>query len=221
MRSLRVTATLAAALLATLAPDAPAHEGNPNYRSEVTSVTPATDGLTIEVVNFDDSFSLINRSGKDVVVEGYEGEPYLRILADGTVAVNRNSTAYFLNDDRFAEAEVPDDLDPEAEPDWETIDRSSRYSWHDHRMHWMSTTVPPQAEDESKRTKIFDYEIPITVGGRGGAIAGTLTWVGTDDSGFPVLPALAVVAGLGLAVTIGFVRRRRSDLPRGDSGEAW
>ena len=131
-------------------------------------VDPATEGLEVEVVNFDDSLRLLNHSDQDVVIEGYEGEPYARVLADGSVELNRNSPAYYLNDDRFGESEVPDSADPEAEPDWELVDRSSMLEWHDHRMHWMSTAVPPQVKNESEETKIFDLRDPDRGGRRAG-----------------------------------------------------
>jgi hypothetical protein len=223
MRPARAAA-VAAALLLVGAPAAAAHEGNPDYRSEITSIVPATDGLTVEVLNFDDSLRLENRSGEDVEITGYDDEPYARIGADGTVELNRNSTAYYLNDDRYAEAEVPGGIDPSAPPEWERVDGSGTLTWHDHRAHWMSTSVPPQVTDESAATKIFDYSIPIEVGGERGAIEGTLTWVGSD-SGFPAAPfiglgALAIAAG----VLIG-VRRRRSRSPgrdeRADETGGW
>src|SRR5690349_6854192 len=122
MRNARVAAASAAALLAIAAPVAMAHEGNPDYRSVVDQVDPEANGLQAEVVNFDDSLRLVNHSDEDVVIEGYEGEPYARLLADGSVELNRNSTAYYLNDDRFAESEVPDDVDPDAAPGWELVD---------------------------------------------------------------------------------------------------
>jgi hypothetical protein len=218
MRRARTAAALAAIALLAAAQVAAAHEGNPNYRSEITRVVPSVDGLDVEVLNFDDSLRLTNRTGEDIVVEGYDDEPYVRIQADGSVEVNRRSPAYYLNDDRFAEAEVPASADPEAAPEWEEVDGSSSYSWHDHRMHYMSTGTPPQVEDESEETKVFDYEIPLELGGKPGAIEGTLTWVG-EDSDFPLAPfiALAVVA-LGAVVLVAVARRRRrGDPPR----EAW
>jgi hypothetical protein len=206
MRAMRTVAA-AAALFLVCAPHAAAHEGNPNFRSEVTGVTPSSDGLDVQVLNFDDSLRLTNRSGEDLVIEGYDGEPYARIAADGTVELNRNSPAYYLNDDRFAESEVPADVEAGTPPDWERVDGSATLTWHDHRMHWMSRTEPPQVEDESEETKIFDYEIPIELGAKPGAIEGTLTWVG-EDSNFPIAPfiGLATVAALGA----GFVALRRS-----------
>ena len=54
----------AAALLLAGAPLALAHGGNPNMRSEVTAITPATDGVTVTVLNCDDRLELINRAAR-------------------------------------------------------------------------------------------------------------------------------------------------------------
>jgi hypothetical protein len=219
MRAKRAVAAVAALLLVGV-PHAAAHEGNPSYRSEVTRVTPSSDGLDIEVLNFDDSLRLTNRTGEDLVIEGYDGEPYARIAANGTVELNRNSPAYYLNDDRFAESEVPLEAEASSAPDWERVDGSGTLTWHDHRMHWMSRTVPPQVEDKSTETKVFDYEIPIELGSRRGAIEGTLTWVG-EDSGFPIAPfiGLAIVAALGTGAVA--VRRSRGGKGEPDESGGW
>ena len=103
----RPLAVALAALLAA-APAATAHEGNPNFLSQVDAITPRSDGVTVEVLNRDDRLLLHNTSGQDVVIAGYEGEPYARVLADGTVEVNTDSPAHHLNEDRFADVEVPD-----------------------------------------------------------------------------------------------------------------
>ena len=87
--------------------------------------------------------------------------------------MNRRSPAAFLNEDRFADAEVPDSARPRAEPQWETVAENGRYGWHDHRIHWMSQTPPqPVREDESRRVKIFDWSVPMTVGRPSGGGAG-------------------------------------------------
>lgn len=217
MRVTRALAAAAAALLVGVA-DAAAHEGNPDFRSEISSIVPRADGLTAQVLNFDDSLQLENRSGLDVVVLGYEGEPYARIRADGTVELNRNSTGYYLNDDRYAAGRVPAGVDPRDPPEWERLDGSGTLTWHDHRIHWMSESRPPQVSDESRETKIFDYEVPIEVGGRPGRIAGTLTWVGRD-SGLPLAPFVALGAlALAAGALVLAVRRRRS---ASAEDEAW
>jgi hypothetical protein len=212
------------AVLAALAATASAHQGDPRYRSILRGVDPPIEGLRIQVLNYDDRFELDNRTGETVTIYGYNREPYARVDADGTVSVNRNSTAYYLNDERYANVPVPAEVreNPRATPEWVVRDRTGRFEWHDHRMHWMARGVAPQVRDESSRTKVFDYAVPIAVGAQRASITGTLWWVGEQDDGsFPVAAVVALVVlvvGLGGAVIV--VRRRRAQGagPRGGDG---
>lgn len=195
-----------------------AHQGNPDYRSEVTAIAPGRDapGIEAEIVNFDDSVVLRNDSGKTVLVKGYDGEPFARISADGRVEVNLNSPSFYLNQDRYAEVDIPARADADKAPDWKEVDRSGQFAWHDHRSHYMGKNTPPQVTDRSVTTKIFDYSIPIGVGGDPARIKGTLSWVGSD-SGFPVAP----FAGLGVLVLLGLgwlLYRRNRTGPEGPGG---
>lgn len=212
----RLTATLALFIFAILPGMASAHQGNPNFRSEIDSITPArlSQGIQLEIVNFDDHVRLVNRSGKEVVIKGYDGEPYARISADGTVEVNLNSPAYYLNEDRFADVDVPATANAKAAPDWKQVADDGTFEWHDHRSHYMGQGTPPQVKDESEKTKVFDYVIPLEVGGEPAKVNGTLTWVGTGSKP-PVIPF--VILGLAIIAAAGFwiSRRRRND----DSGE--
>jgi hypothetical protein len=216
----RRAAAAAVAALCIVTPAALAHEGNPNFRSQVRALTPAAEGVSLRVVNFDDSIELRNRSGRTVVVRGYRGEPYVRIAGDGTVAVNRRSPTHYLNEDRFAEGvSVPRGASPKAQPDWRTVDRTGRYAWHDHRIHWMAHSLPPQVKDEGRRTKVFDWKVPLTVGGRPATISGSLIWVGKESGGFPVAALISLLAaGIAGAALVIVVRRRRRRAP---VKEAW
>jgi len=209
------------ALAALLAPTALAHEGNPNYRSTVRTVEPAVDRLSVQVLNFDDRLELRNDSGRTVTIVGYDDEPYARLLADGTVQLNRRSPATYLNEDRFADAEVPGSADSEAAPLWRTLDGSGRFEWHDHRMHWMGKGLPPQVRDADERTKVFDWKVPIAVAGRGGEIRGDLFWVPDAGGGTPLAAPLALGGVvLGGTLLVLFVRRRRR-AAEGPAKEAW
>jgi hypothetical protein len=216
---------LALALLALLVVPvvALAHEGNPNYLSQIDAVTPATPGVTVEVLNRDDRLLLHNTSGKDVVIEGYDGEPYARVRADGTVEVNTRSEAYYLNEDRFANVEVPEGI--EGPPQWKEVGRAGRFEWHDHRAHWMGKTTPPQVTDPSVRTKVFDWKVPLEIDGAGGSIGGTLFWTPLPGGGPPVaaiLGAAAVVIACCIAVFVIRYRRRSGDEERATrEAEAW
>jgi len=202
---------LSAVIVASLvAPSlAPAHQGNPDFRSVVTGVRPAANGLQVRVLGFDDRLELTNRSGRTVVISGYEQEPYARVLADGTVQVNRNSPATYLNEDRYGKAQPPTGATASATPSWKTLDRVGTFQWHDHRAHWMGQGLPPKVKDQSKKTRIFDYQIPITVDGRPGAIDGTLLWVGSDEAGVPKAAIVAMGVVILAALTLVLVVRRR------------
>ncbi len=210
LRPLRAAAAMAL-LLAALPPAAHAHQGDPNFRSIPRGVTPAVSGVQVEVVNYDDSLQLTNRSGRTIVVEGYDGEPYVRLLPDGSVQVNRRSPAAFLNDERYGGSAVPASASANATPRWEAVDRTGRFAWHDHRVHWMGRGTPPAVKDEALRTKVFDYEVPLRVDGRPAAVTGTLYWVGEPGGGMPPWAIGALLAlAIGSVVLVLVVRRRRA-----------
>ena len=221
-RPLACVVALALVALAGAAP-ASAHQGNPNFRSVIDRVTPATPGVHLEVLNYDDRLELTNRSHEPVTVLGYDGEPYARVLADGTVEVNQHSPATYLNEDRFGAVTVPPQASRDAQPLWKVVDRTGRFQWHDHRIHYMAKGRPPAVKDPQERTKVFDWQVALRVGPRSGAIAGTLWWQptssGSHTGAFLALGALAVLALLGVAL----VRRRRRATADAAAvtGEAW
>ena len=75
-----VTARLA------LAPAAVGHGpagGGICYVSSVSGLKPLVVGVLVTVLGGDDRLQLVNYSGKTVVVDGYEGEPFLRFNSNG------------------------------------------------------------------------------------------------------------------------------------------
>lgn len=207
------TALLSLVLSAALISSAAA---NPNYRSTITKIAPPQPGLELEVLGFDQNMLLINKTGKTVLVLGYELEPYARILADGTVQENANSPASYLNSDRYGTATVPPGAGADEPPKWKTLNRTGRLIWHDHRMHWMGSDsgAPPMVKDSSKRAKVFDYEIPLEVGGAPVKVAGTLVWVGEQGGGAPLGAIVAFVVVLLVALVVVVIVRRRRSVPR-------
>ncbi len=180
------------------------------YRSYITTVTPSVPGLSFQVLEFADRILMTNHTGRTVTIYGYEGEPYARVLANGTAEQNARSPATYLNTNFYAQVTVPPIADASAPPKWEVIDRTGQFEWHDHRIHWMSPVPPTRVKDRSKRTLIFDWAVPISVGTSRGAIDGRLYWT-PESSKAP----LAVII-LGVAILVGgllfvlFVRRRRT-----------
>jgi hypothetical protein len=214
-----VTCVAAAAALLAGAPVALAHEGSPNFLSQINEVTPVARGVDVEVLNRDDRLLLSNHGDATVLIEGYDGEPYARIEPDGTVLVNTDSKAYYINEERDGEVPVPDGVDGKGEPRWERVSRTGRFEWHDHRMHWMGESDPEAVSDKDVRTRLYDWKVPIAVDGRPGEIAGTLFWTPVPSSGppLPLIIAFGVLV-VPLAVAVVVVRRRRAARP---AAEAW
>ena len=50
-----------------------------NYRSRVVAIAPPAPGVTARIVDLGAKIELTNRTSSEVVVLGYENEPYLRI----------------------------------------------------------------------------------------------------------------------------------------------
>lgn len=208
--SRRPSVVLLALLLAVgVAAPAAAHQADPDYDSVLYGVRPAAPGLQVTVLDRGDRLALLNESGRRIEVPGYRGEPYLRLLPDGTVQENQRSPAAYLNDDPKGTTPVPRVADAKATPVWQTVDKAGRIEFHDHRIHWMGAKRPPQVTDPGKRTKIYDWKVPIRVDGRPATIDGTLFW-SPREGGAPVaaIVALAVVLVAALA-TVLLVRRRR------------
>jgi hypothetical protein len=193
---------------------ASAHQGNPNMRSDVHGLTPDVQGVTIEVLNRDDRLLLTNRSKDTIEILGYENEPYARLLPDGTVEVNQNSPATYLNEERDGDVPVPANAKKGAPVDWKVQSKTGKFEWHDHRFHWMGTGVPPAVKDQGKTTKINDWKIPIQVDGKSGSIFGTLWWTPRDNGGPPIaaIVGLIVFALVAIAFVV-IVRRRRRGPP--------
>ncbi|HXB16630.1 MAG TPA: hypothetical protein VNV44_12925 [Solirubrobacteraceae bacterium] len=200
-----------------------------HYRTYITSITPHVHGLSVEVLEFADRLLLRNDTGQTVTIYGYSGEPYARVLANGATEQNKRSPAVYLNTSFYGQVTVPPSASATAAPAWAAVDRTGQFEWHDHRIHWMSPVTPPQVKDTSKRTKIFDWSVPIKVGDQTGAIRGELFWVPESSSAPTGLIVVSIVIVLGALATVVLVRRRRrpgaggGDAPAGRAPEkeAW
>lgn len=199
---------IALALLVVAAPPAAAHGGDgagpTNFLTEITGISPELDGLELRVLEFGSQLELSNRSGEDVVVLGYLGEPYLRIGEAG-VFENGRSPATYINADRQGQTTVPEeaqDTDAETPPDWRKASDASTARWHDHRVHWMGSETPPAVQRDSSRAQVIypNWVVPLRAGDRDVEVTGTLTWV-PGPSRWPWLGAAAAVAVLVVVVS--------------------
>ncbi len=201
----RVAVALVGLGLALLpASPAAAHDvggvGATNFATRIVSFGPTVPGVTLKVIENGSRLELRNDSTTEVVVEGYSGEPYARVGPDG-VFVNDNSPATYLNADRFSLTLVPARADPKQPPAWDRVDSQPVFRWHDHRIHWMLTTVPPAvAAAPTAFHHISSWTINFGYGARQLTATGSLDWIAGPSPWPWFLILAAIVAGL-VAVT--------------------
>ncbi len=219
----------------------PSESGNPindqgsnyQYRSNITSITPKVPGLSLQVLEFADRLLLTNHTGQTVTIFGYQGEPYARVLANGTAEQNVRSPATYLNTSFYGNVTVPATANPSAVPHWVVVDRTGQFEWHDHRIHWMSPVLPPQVKNRSRRTLIFAWQVPIAVGAQKGVVNGQLFWTPENSKASAAVIVIGVLIAVAGVLFVVFVRRRRTRRPDGGNspiepggagrspGEAW
>lgn len=196
------------AVLAMWATPAAAHGGATetdvpasDYRTEITSIAPALpEGLVVEVIDASTRLELRNASTTDATVFGYEGEPYLRVGADG-VYENRRSPATYLNQSVRPDAEVPDVADAGAAPEWRQISTTGVARWHDHRAHWMGAG----RESNEVGVVVPEWSVPISYGGESIVVKGQITHV----QGPSPVGAVAGAIIVAVAVTASALGMRR------------
>jgi hypothetical protein len=198
---------------------------NVHLRSTLLRVVPVVSGVSWFVRDLNDEIELINHSDKVVTAFGYSGEPYLKILPSGSVELNENSPAYYLNQSFFAAGvTVPAHATSTATPDWVTVAKTGTFLWHDHRIHLYYPGVPRQVTNLDRTTFIQSWTVPIEVGTTKGALYGKLVWIGEKPFAFPTGAIIAfVILVLASVVLVVVVRRRRATGGAGghSSQEAW
>lgn len=200
MRRLVATPIAALAFVLAAAPPAGAHgtQEPTNYVTEITGVDGDPAGATLRILALGERVELRRTTAAEVVVIGYDGDDYLRFDEQG-VWENRNSRATYLNEDRYAQVEVPATAGPNAEPDWVLVTGSDTFAWHDHRAHWMSYEPPPAVQgSRDVRQVVYEDAVRIRVDGREVVFHTRVTWV-------PPPPTTLWLVTIGLAGALGVV----------------
>jgi hypothetical protein len=175
-----------------------------NYRTRLLSVRPSVPGVTLKVIEAGSRLELTNTTSTEVIVHGYQGEPYLRIGPDG-VFENRKSPATYLNVSRKGPAAPPADADPSARPVWRKTSSDHVARWHDHRTHFMGSRDPLQVRRNPDREFVVNpnWTVDIDHGPTRIVAAGDLTWV----PGPAPLPWVLLALGLAaIAIVVALTR---------------
>ncbi len=168
--------------------------------SIIESVTPALpDGVAVDIVG-SDTFVRVRSVGHDVMITGYENEPYLHITTTGDVFVNDGSQTALINGNRYGNVDTSKFVES-PNPVWRKIGTNGTAMWHDHRVHWMSAKRPAPIDPMGT---VVAWKVPFSVDGVAITTTGTL-FLREKAS---VLWWLAGFAALLCAVALSVWRRR-------------
>jgi len=163
-----------------------------NFESVIRQIEPATPQIQVEVLGGDAYLQIAAEPGTTVEIPGYDGEPYLRITAEGKVEQNRRSPAVILNSSRGSAKSLatsnsggissfPEGVSSKASPEFQQVGSGGKVAWHDHRIHWMLSD-PPVVDSTQV---VQDWFLPLTVNGKEVTVTGqllykanTLPWAG-------------------------------------------
>lgn len=174
----------------------------PAFGARLTAAPDASTGLTVQLASGRAPALFARYDGDgEVVVDGAEGEPFLRLSSAGAEVNRRSGTWAFT-----AQARQEDlgglDVDPTAAPDWHLVDPSPSYAWLDPRA---------VIEDVGEETVQRRWTVPVTVDGSAEEIAGlsVATVVplaeaaGLDDDRPGWLVPFVVLAAVGTVAVAG------------------
>ena len=211
-RKLLGAALLAAVVLGPAQPVS-AHGGNggasSDYRIQVMGFDGDATGIEVRPVELGNRMELDRTTAKEVQILGYEGEPYLRLDADG-VFENVNSPAHFINLDRFARTPIPPTATATAAPNWVKLSDASSVRWHDHRTHWMDPTPRQDVRDNPDVERVIfpANRVELLVDGKQVAAIVKVTWLPPPSRmTWLVITSLSACALLAALVLVPALRR--------------
>ena len=208
MRLLRAAAAIGLALgsMVLAAPPASAHTVTgvqpTNFKSRIVSVSPRVAGITVRLLDLGNRVQLVNRTGSDVIVTGYQAEPYLRVGPRG-VFENLHSPAVYLNRTTTGpttSTTLPPAADPSAPPQWHRTGGGSEVRWRDRRTRWEG----PTPKGVQAGSVVSTWTLDLRQAGRAVAVSGRIVWV-PGPSPVPWLLAAGVL--LGLTASLAFRSR--------------
>jgi|GEM_PF-3057127 hypothetical protein len=167
-------------------------------KTNILSVIPASDLFRAESIENGDRFKITRTSDADVTVLGVDDEPYILLNDKGTF-VNMKSATRLINkstDVNYSKTISKEDFektsaDPNQVPDWDQVNSSQSYAWHDHRTHYMGTVPSGIANLGSSTLKVKANNITHVI---------TVEFLAKNSSQKFILPVVlfALLIALGL-----------------------
>jgi hypothetical protein len=173
-----------------------------DFRSRVVAVTPAVPGVEVRVVDLGARIELTNRTRSEVLVLGYEDEPYLRVGPRGVYENLHSAATYIDRSTRGGVVPLGVDTSPTARPEWRKISDGDTARWHDHRAHWMGGSLPPLVVTAPGRFHHISVGfIVLRHGGATSTVHVALDWV-PGPSAVPWIPLIVALLAVGFSVAL-------------------
>jgi RNA polymerase sigma-70 factor (ECF subfamily) len=179
-----------------------------NLRTSLLKVVVPVAGVEASSVDLGDQLELRGVPARDLIVLGYQDEPFVRSAPDG-VYVNARAPSLGGDPDH---GDLERDPDPAATPEWVLVGGPGLVRWHDHRSHWMGVDDPPAAAAQPERAHVIveSWTVPLVAGSDRGEISGDLRWEPPPAPWPSVLLATASLVAVLIPALLG--RSRRSVL---------
>lgn len=183
-----------------------------NYRSRIVGVSPELPGVSVRLLDLGRRVELTNEGDADVVVLGYEGEPYLRVGPSG-VYENRRSPTVEANEvggtASTTSTSTPAPGRPRADvdvppPEWRRISTGHTARWRDHRTRWEGPDPPAVEAAPGEAHIVSQWDIQLRRGDTASTVSGVITWV----PGPSPLPGVLLAVSLLAATVAGAFSRR-------------
>jgi hypothetical protein len=180
-----------------------------DYRSDVLGVNPRLPGVSVRLLDLGNRVELVNKGAVDVVILGYQGEPYLRV-GPGGVFENSRSPSVALN--RVSATSSPTTTAVSAPtasalgpPSWHRAGDGRSVRWRDRRTRWEGP-APAEVRAAPGQTHVVipQWLIGLQQGDADATVSGRITYV----PGPSPAPWLGIAAVLLLATVAGAFLRR-------------
>ena len=182
-----------------------------DYRSDVLGVNPPLPGVSLRLLDLGNRVELVNKGAVDVIVLGYQGEPYLRVGPAGvfensrspSVALNRPSATTIASTTTVPPATTSGAaLVP---PSWHRTGDGHSVRWRDRRTRWEGAApAAVNAAPDRSHVVVPQWLIGLRRGDVDATASGRITYI-PGPSPVPWLGVAAVF--LVVAVAGAFLRR--------------
>ena len=150
-----------------------------NYRSEILAVSPPDPNASVRLLELGRMVKLTNRGTTDLVVLGYDSEPYLRVGPRG-VFENTNSPTLYKNrlTAEGSTPETPKSATAKASPTWKRTGGGTTVKWRDQRTRWEGPDAPSvTAAPDRRQVVVPSWSILLERGSSRLTVTGSIVYV--------------------------------------------